>query len=167
MTSNADTDTDVDDAETADAETRFLCDVMLGKLARYLRLCGYDAAYALDEGVEADDELLAWARREGRALLTRDATLAGRADDASLLESREIDAQLRELGTGDVDLSIADPPRRCGRCNGRLVAVPADESTPAYAPGAGDVDCWRCVDCGQYFWKGSHWEDVRERTENL
>ncbi|TKX52332.1 hypothetical protein EXE45_19560, partial [Halorubrum sp. SP9] len=55
---------------------------MCGKLATYLRLCGYDAAYALDRGVEADDRLLDLAADEGRTLVTRDRELAARADAA-------------------------------------------------------------------------------------
>jgi uncharacterized protein with PIN domain len=46
--------------------TRLLLDAMLGRLATYLRMCGYDAAYALDEGIEADDAVLDWARRDDR-----------------------------------------------------------------------------------------------------
>ncbi|WP_394348159.1 Mut7-C RNAse domain-containing protein, partial [Halorubrum sp. SP9] len=59
-----------------------MLDVMCGKLATYLRLCGYDAAYALDRGVEADDRLLDLAADEGRTLVTRDRELAARADAA-------------------------------------------------------------------------------------
>jgi len=62
---------------------RLLVDAMLGKLARYLRMCGYDAAYALDRGLEADEDLLAVARDEGRQLLTRDRQLADRASTDS------------------------------------------------------------------------------------
>jgi len=56
--------------------------VLLGKLATYLRMCGSDAAYALDRGLEADGWLLALAAAEGGTLLTRDEQLAERAPDA-------------------------------------------------------------------------------------
>jgi uncharacterized protein with PIN domain len=136
--------------------SRLLADVMLGKLARYLRFCGHDAAYALDRGVEADDELLAWAAREDRRLLTRDRELATRADDGLLLSTRAVEDQLRELADAGLDLSMR-PPARCGACNGELVADGG--SPPSHAPD--DVGAfWRCTDCGQAFWKGSHWDDV-------
>jgi len=86
----------------------FLLDVMLGKLATYLRMCGHDAAYALDEGrdTEADDELLAAARAEDRTLLTRDVQLAERADDRGfLLEARDVTDQLRELHEAGLGLT--------------------------------------------------------------
>ncbi|MEF8780250.1 MAG: DUF5615 family PIN-like protein [Haloferacaceae archaeon] len=164
---------------------RLLLDAMLGKLATYLRMCGYDAAYALDRGVEDDDELLAVAREEGRLLLTRDRSLAERAagersanrggrgrrverdlDDAPgsvLLRGRDVIDQLRELRDAGFGLELADPPRRCGRCNGRLDRLGDDDTRPEHAPDDGPV--WRCRDCGQHFWMGSHWDDVARRLD--
>ena len=147
--------------------TRFLVDAMRGKLARYLRMCGYDAAYALDRGVEDDEAVVALARREDRTLLTRDGAAAARADDAILLTEREVLAQLRELRTAGVAVSLADRPTRCGACNGELGAVAVDADVPAYAPDPGETSVWRCRRCGQCFWKGSHWDDVRERLARL
>lgn len=145
-----------------------LLDAMLGTLATLLRMCGHDAAYALDRGVEADDRLLALARAEDRLLVTRDVDLAARAGDRGLLiESRDATDQLRELRAAGVDLALSERPTRCGACNGSLAPVPVDADTPGYAPDPGAVDCFRCRDCGQVFWRGSHWADVRERLASL
>ena len=146
---------------------------MLGKLATYLRMCGYDAAYVLDERASGrgettqppvddptDDEILRRARESDRTLLTRDVDLAGRAEDAVLLSARDVSEQLRELRDAGYALSLADPPTRCGACNGKLRAVDARESLPPDAPDPAETDCWRCRACGQVFWKGSHFEDV-------
>ncbi|WP_276259259.1 Mut7-C RNAse domain-containing protein [Haloglomus litoreum] len=138
----------------------FLLDVMLGSLATYLRMCGYDAAYALDghRGTEADDELLAAARREDRTLLTRDVQLAARAGDRGvLLESRDVTDQLRELHAAGLGLSLDDRPARCGSCNGPVARV-ADGERAAHAPD--DRAAWACERCGQQFWRGSHWDRV-------
>ena len=145
---------------------KLLVDAMCGKLARYLRMCGYDAAYTLDRDVETDDATLALAEAEDRTLLTRDARLAARADDAVLIDSKEIDDQLQELSAAGFELSLSEPAR-CGRCNGRLARVSADEVTPDNAPDPDERDVWRCPDCGQHFWRGSHWADVEERLEGL
>jgi len=146
----------------------FLVDAMCGTLATYLRFCGYDAAYALDRGVEADDELLALAEAEDRTLLTRDAALADRAGDRGLLlTSRDVTDQLVELAEAGVDLSVADRPSRCGDCNGPLEPVPTDASTPAYAPDPETTAQWRCQRCGRHFWKGSHYERVEETLSGL
>ena len=146
----------------------FLLDAMLGTLATYLRMCGYDAAYALDDGraTEADDELLRSAREEDRTLLTRDVELADRAGDRGyLLHSREVEDQLRTLREAGLTLELAARPTRCGRCNGPLEPFPEDAARPDHAPE--DRPLWRCRDCGQAFWKGSHWVRVRETLAGL
>lgn len=140
---------------------------MLGTLSTYLRMCGHDAAYALDRDVEADDEIAKLARDEDRALLTRDAELARRLDDAILLTSHDVLDQLSELRESSIDISLPERPQRCGTCNGSLERVPGDASLPAYAPDPVSTPVWRCQNCGQYFWKGSHWTDVRERLSEL
>jgi uncharacterized protein with PIN domain len=142
--------------------SRFLCDAMLGKLATYLRMCGHDTAYALDRDVEADEKLLTWAREADRTLLTRDASLADRAPKAVHIEAKDPRAQLGELGAAGITLELPAEPVRCSRCNGRVRRVDADTPRPDYAPPAGERPVWRCVDCGQFYWRGSHWTDLAE-----
>lgn len=138
---------------------RYLCDAMLGTLPTYLRLCGHDTVYALDRDVEADDAVLALAAGEDRVLLTRDEQLAAMAEQSILLRERETEPQLRELAAGGVALTPVAEPEYCGRCNGLLTRGDADGSgqRPEYVPD--DVaPVWRCRDCDQRFWKGSHWD---------
>lgn len=144
--------------------SRYLCDAMLGKLVTYLRMRGLDTAYALDRDIEADDELLEWARSEDRTLVTRNRGLADRAEDAIFVAAREPRAQVRELCEAGVELSLPDDPTRCSQCNGRLVEA-GDEPRPDYAPPPTERPAWRCVECGQYYWRGSHWADVAERFD--
>ena len=163
---------------------RFLLDAMCGGLDAYLRMCGHDAAYALDRDAEDDDEILALARREDRRVITRDRELAARADRSILLTERDPVDQLGELAAAGVDLTLAETPSRCGRCNGPLEAVESGEIAPEYVPdglvetasvdadadsggSAAGTDLWRCRDCGQYFWKGDHWERVDETLSEV
>ncbi len=146
----------------APARSALFLDVMLGKLATYLRMCGYDTAYALDRGVEDDDRILELARGEGRTLVTRDEELAARRQDSVLLRSLDVTDQLCELRNCDFDLSLSDPVR-CSDCNGQLVRD--DGESPEYAPD--DEQVWRCEDCKKRFWKGSHWESVERTLEKL
>jgi uncharacterized protein with PIN domain len=97
------------------ANDRLVLDVMLGKLATYLRMCGYDTVYALDREVEADDRILAIARAERRTLLTRDRELGCRTDDSVLLTTRAITDQLRELQSTGFRLELSDRPTRAFR----------------------------------------------------
>lgn len=140
---------------------------MCGKLAVYLRMCGYDAAYVLERDAEADDRALDLVRTEGRTLVTRDRDLAARAPDSILLSRRDLVDQLRELRDAGVPLAVDDDPVRCGACNGPLEQLPTYAETAEYAPDPADEAVWRCRACGQMFWKGSHWDGVRETLEGL
>ncbi|KTG09722.1 hypothetical protein AUR64_08770 [Haloprofundus marisrubri] len=153
--------------KTASTSTSLLLDVMLGKLAVYLRMCGYDAVYALDREIEADERLLALAETENRRLLTRDVQLAERANDGVLLQSRVVADQLRELRDAGFDLTLDDRPARCGQCNGPVERVGDNERTPEYAPDSAEQAVFRCIRCGQHFWKGSHWDDVEETLASI
>lgn len=155
----------MEDMATPD-DTLLLLDAMLGKLATYLRMCGYDAAYALDRGIEADEPLRRLAEEEGRLLLTRDADLGGRTDDALVLTGKGIETQLAELLAADFRL-VLDEPSRCSACNGTLREVSGGEATPPFAPSPSEQRVWRCRNCGQFFWQGSHWNDVGARLEGL
>ncbi|WP_435162110.1 Mut7-C RNAse domain-containing protein [Halorubrum sp. SY-15] len=157
--------TDGRDADHA-AETerpRVLVDVMCGTLVTYLRMCGYDALYALDRGIEADDELATLAAETDRTLLTRDRALAARVEDAVRLTERDVLDQLRELDAAGYAIGLADEPTRCGACNSPVERVALDAPRPSYVPADGPERHWRCRDCGQWFWKGSHWASVDER----
>ena len=140
---------------------------MLGRLVTYLRMCGYDALYTLDEGLEADDAIHERARAENRTLLTRDRELAAQSEDAVLVESRDIEDQLAELADAGFALELPETPKRCSTCNGSVERVPDAESTPEHAPAPAETAVWRCQHCGQLFWKGSHWEDVVERLDEI
>lgn len=140
---------------------QLLLDVMLGKLATYLRFCGYDSLYAQDEGIEADDALTRRAESSGRVLVTRDRELAVRTDGALLLETREVADQLAELAVHGLAIEVPAEPQRCGVCNGRVRQVADDDPRPDHAPD--DIEpLWQCRACDQHFWKGSHWERMRE-----
>ncbi|RKD95194.1 Mut7-C RNAse domain-containing protein [Halopiger aswanensis] len=149
---------------------QLLLDVMCGGPVSYLRMCNHDTVYAGDRDLEADDALLAVAREEERTVVTRDVELANRADESTgsiLLESRDVEDQLAELAAAGVDLSLADEPRFCGRCNGRLEPVGSTASTPEYAPDPAETAVWTCRSCGQHFWRGSHWDRVAATLSGL
>jgi len=148
-------------------DTALLVDDMLGKLSTYLRMCGYDATYTPDRGVDTDEDVFALAHTEGRLVVTRDTDLAQRADRAVLLSAREVTGQLRELRDAGFELSLAEEPARCSACNGLLEGVDRTEPTPDYAPDPHDEAVWRCRECGQHFWRGSHWDDVAATLSSL
>ena len=123
-------------------------------------MCGHDTVYALDRGIESDDDLLALARDEGRTVVSRDRDLVSRAVDGVLLDSTDPTAQLAALADAGIGLQLPEAPTRCGNCNGRLDRVDPSTATASDVPDPDEQRVWRCLECGQYFWKGSHWERV-------
>ena len=148
------------DAETT-AHEGFVTDAMLGKLTTYMRMAGHDVVYAPDEEAVDDEDVAALVGKTGRTLVTRDVELAESVNGV-LVESKDVREQVRELSEAGVALEL-DEPERCSACNGTLSPTDAD---------AGDVPddverAWRCDDCGKTYWKGSHWDDVRETLAEL
>jgi uncharacterized protein with PIN domain len=146
---------------------KLLTDTMLGRLTTYLRMCGYDTVYTLDEGLEGDEEIREYAAAENRRLVTRNRELAARANDAIMLESRDIEMMLSTLQEEGLAVALPETPQRCSTCNGTVERVGSDERTPEYAPESRSVDVWRCTECGQHFWKGSHWDSVAETLDSV
>ena len=143
-----------------------MADVMLGKLARWLRALGHDTLYFRDA---ADSRLLGIALRERRRLLTRDAALAARAGTVGLLVRAEgLDAQLREVAQA-FGLGGLTPLGRCLVCNGRLAGrQPAEVAhrVPPYTL-ATQPAFRQCEDCRRVFWPGSHARGIMSRLEPL
>jgi uncharacterized protein with PIN domain len=142
---------------------RFLCDAMLGSLARWLRFFGFDASF-FDSGVP-DAALARNARDEGRWLLTRDRELAAEGPRSMLVRSEDLESQLVEvfdrLGIRpEASLDRA----RCGECNGELVAVGRDELRETVPPFVLETAprFRRCVGCRRIYWSGSHSERILE-----
>jgi uncharacterized protein with PIN domain len=145
-------------------ERRFVADVMLGKLARWLRVLGYDTLYYRDA---PDSRLLGIALREARTLLTRDARLAARSGPAGrLVRAEGVDAQLREV----VDAFALRPPAplsRCLVCNGPLAGrTPADvrDRVPPYTL-ATQPEFRECERCRRVFWAGTHARGILRRLQ--
>jgi uncharacterized protein with PIN domain len=147
---------DAGGSEVRQIPPRFFCDVMLGRLARWLRALGHDTAY--DRAAD-DAALLRRAGRERRVLVTRDTRIVAPPHvRLVLLRANDTPAQLRELVGA---LGIAVHPgllTRCTVCNTRLRAAAADEieaRVPEYVR-ASKRDFRSCRGCGRVYWPGSH-----------
>jgi len=145
---------------------RFLADAMLGRLARWLRVLGYDTAY---DAAAPDPELVRRTAEEGRVLLTRDRHLLRELRPARALELQR-DAPLEQLAEVIEALRLSPPAElftRCLLCNVPLSEVPAEEQAslvPVASRGLpGPIR--RCAECGRVYWPGSHVRRMRQALE--
>ena len=147
---------------------RFLLDGMLGSLASWLRICGYDSVYYVDMN---DDGLLVAAIKENRILLTRDKQLHERCKKYNVTSIYILGNSIVEkLGYLDKKLGIALTPSssRCSQCNSEIKPI-KKESIKNQVPVNSYMhydEFWVCESCGKIFWKGSHWNKILE-TLNL
>ncbi len=143
---------------------KFVADHMLGSLARWLRMMGYDTVY--DKDLD-DGEIAKLARGESRFILTRDKELA-KEPGALLLEHEDLDSQLKAVGT-KFGLRYNDNQIRCSACNGELQDLPKDQAKESVPEGAlnNNDRFWKCSKCGKVYWKGTHWRGIMERFQRL
>ncbi|GAB4477477.1 MAG: Mut7-C RNAse domain-containing protein [Anaerolineales bacterium] len=149
-------------ARFEDESIRFVLDNHLGRLAAYLRLFGFDSRYQNDL---QDDELARIACTEGRVLLTRDHRLLMRTciQQGYWLRSKIPRQQLVEVLRRWNLAPLARPFRRCLHCNGLLQEVSKELILDQLQPLTRQYydDFRRCADCGQIYWKGSHYERMQ------
>lgn len=145
-------------------QPRFLCDAMLGSLARWLRFFGFDSVY-LEPGTE-DRVLEEQARAEGRWLLTKDRELASVGPRTMLVRADDLEDQLIEVfGRLDLRPDSTLEMARCSECNGELVEVTGKEVSDVVPPHvlATAPHFRRCAGCGRVYWPGSHGDRILER----
>jgi uncharacterized protein len=151
---------------------RFLCDAMLGGLAKWLRAAGYDTYYA-SEGTDVSDRSLTQkALEERRVLLTSDGGFLERRPvrDGSVgfmkVPYLPLEEQLRLV----VDhFALSRRPARCMECNGELATVPPGAVSDRVPPGVlqDREEFFLCGGCERVFWHGSHWERISGRLERV
>jgi uncharacterized protein with PIN domain len=134
---------------------RFLVDLMLLRLGRWLRLLGQDVANPIDT---SDDDLLDQAKREKRTLLTRDKRLAktcqSQAIECILIRSPHLPEQLLVMVQRGILLELN--PQRCTLCNCPLLEVESPERRT-----------WICTGCKRLYWEGSHWKKMEKMLESI
>ncbi|HAM37044.1 MAG TPA: hypothetical protein DEB40_05585 [Elusimicrobia bacterium] len=151
-------------------EPRFLADSMLGKLARWLALLGYDAVFAGSAG-QPDTALLERARREDRIFLTRDTRIPPVSGLRMLvLRSEDLEGQLlfvmRELGLKPDRKRLFT---RCACCNLALETLPRRQALALVPPLVRELptDFRRCPGCGRVYWSGTHTRRAAARLDRL
>lgn len=148
----------------------FICDAMLGGLARWLRAAGYDTEF--EHGI-ADPVLVARSAASGRVLLSSDGGLFER----SIVREKRVQSLFIPRGMGKLEqlrfvlgalkLPVREP--RCMSCGGELIEVPKEHVRSEAPPRTFECQTrfWRCARCGKLLWKGTHWRRITAHLEDL
>ncbi len=141
---------------------RFIADVHLGKLTRYLRLLGFDVVY--DNSLD-DEEIVSVAKRDGRIVLTADRGLLKRSQvtHGYCVRSDDADQQLVEVLRRFDCAAQTAPFSRCMKCNDLLEKVAKEEIVEQLEPKTRKYyeEFRRCSGCGKIYWKGTHFERLQ------
>lgn len=136
---------------------KFIADAMLGKLAKRLRLLGFDVHYdhALD-----DNDIIRISHAQDRVILTRDSALAARplAKNNLLIRSDHPEDQVRQILDRFAGAATPAPLTRCSVCNAPLTALEkaaARDRVPQHIYDTTETFL-ECRQCGRVYWKGTH-----------
>ncbi len=148
---------------------KFIADRTLGKLAKELRMLGYDTIYFRGDDTH---QLFHLAREEGRTLLTRNTKLFPKRpeDRVITLTEDKPSLQIKELiQKGHISVENDNLFSRCLLCN-----VILDDITRGEAEGKvpdfifhQQKEFYQCPQCGRIYWPGTHQVNMQRRLEEL
>jgi len=149
-------------------ELLFMVDINVGKLARLLRMAGYDASFVPDLPLR---EVARAAVAEHRILLTRNKDLLKikEVTFGHLLRSQESEQQFLEVAELYGLVCDKAPFSRCLECNAVLMAVEKEKILYRLEPLTKKyyTEFKRCPGCDLIYWRGSHWEKMEKRLATL
>ncbi len=147
-----------------------LCDQMLGSLARWLRLFGFDTFYA-NQDME-NEELLKIAKKESRIIITRDKQLIARGKKEKLplieVNTADLDEQIN-LVLKNVVIDQKAILSRCSVCNTILDEIKKSEvkgkvPTKIFE---NNEKFWFCLKCDKFYWMGSHYDKIKNKITQI
>lgn len=144
----------------------FIADVHLGRLARYLRLLGFNTLYNNNYSF---DGLLSIARQQKRVLLSRSPAFSDKGVSYLQVTSEDYQEQLKAvIDHFGLRMEFA-PFTRCLLCNGKLELVDKEKiidliqlQTAQYF-----TTFWQCQHCKKIYWEGSHYERMKQLIAQL
>jgi uncharacterized protein with PIN domain len=136
---------------------KFIADVMLGRLAKRLRLLGFDVLY---DRTLPDNEIIRLSLEQDRMILTRDRALGERplAKNHLFIKSDCIEEQIKQVRSSFPPEAHIDPLTRCSACNEPLVGITREEARDLVPHHVYEkkYPLRRCPRCGRIYWHGTH-----------
>lgn len=151
---------------------KFIVDCNVGKLAKWLRLMGYDTSFF--NGTD-DSQLVATALAEGRVILSRDTQIMERRVITSgklkaiLIQSDKPELQIRQvIDALELDSNFR-PFTLCLECNQALEERNKDEVKELVPPYVFKTQSqfMQCPTCHRVYWRGTHWQSMTKRLEKF
>ena len=153
-------------------EIKFIVDNNVGKLAKWLRIMGYDALLFTEED---DGKMIKVALAQNRVILTKDTQImrrrlitSGRLK-AILVEDSDAKAQLQQIVEAlSLDYQFS-PFSICLECNQRLIERDKDkvrDLVPPYVFKTQNL-YMECTSCHRIYWRGTHWQAMSQELEKL
>ncbi len=150
----------------------FLVDAMLGKLAKKLRLLGYDSFYSSNM---EDDKIIQLAKNENRILVTKDIPLVQKAKQQEILavqitKDDEIEQFLQINEKASLGkCTVSGGSSRCPVCNGELQYTEKNDVFEKVPTGVFENmnDFWKCTKCEKIYWEGTHIKNLQQFTMKL
>jgi uncharacterized protein len=147
--------------ETPLRTPKFVLDTNLGKLAKYMRMLGFDTLY---ESNYEDSDIAAISLSERRTIITRGKSLLKRKSvtHGYRIRSQHPAQQAAEVVRRFDLISRIKPFSRCSVCNGMVSNVPKDDVVDKLEPKTIKYfnEFYRCGSCGKIYWKGSHFDKM-------
>jgi uncharacterized protein with PIN domain len=147
-------------------ELRFAADVMLGRLAKWLRVLGQDVLYGRHLSGAG---LVHAARQENRIILTRDRRLRTQPQDSLFIQSDDFREQLRQVISTFPLVQSDDLFRRCLICNSSLQPRPktsVKQAVPKYVFSTQENFFW-CANCHRIYWPATHHQKMLQELKHL
>lgn len=148
---------------------KFIADEMLGRLAKWLRMLGYDTVYKTPT---SDSSLVNQAFREQRIILTRDTRLVERKyiPRYILVKSDDYNEQLKQIIK---ESGLVPDPKlffsRCLLCNTEIESISKDlvkKKVPPYVYKT-EKSFLRCPRCDKAYWAGTHVEMAKKKLKQI
>lgn len=149
-------------------ETHFVVDVNLGKLARKLRLLGFDTLFRNNF---ADDEIIEISLKDKRIILTRDKGILKQntVTHGYFIRNDDPKKQLTEVVERFQLQNSFRPFSRCSNCNGELEEISKSKLASKLPDDTLNYyhEFWQCSGCGKVYWEGSHFGRILDWIEQL